>query len=193
MGRRPLPTRLSTWPDDFWMEIRTHNCTLRPFRESDAASIARHADSREVWLHLRDAFPHPYALSDAEQYIAAVADHDPVTHFAIEVDQAAVGGISLRVGSDVERRSAELGYWLGEEYWGRGIMSSAVRAITGYALGELGLLRVFAVPFDNNPASVRVLEKAGYRREGLMRKSAVKDGVVLDQFLYAAIREGVGS
>jgi len=171
------------------MELRTDRCTLRPFRPTDAVSVARHADNRQIWLNLRDQFPHPYTVADAEQYIARAAAESPVTRFAIDVSDEAVGSVSLKVGSDIERRSAEIGYWLGEAHWGRGIMSAAVRAATEYALGELDLLRVFAVPFARNPASARVLERAAYQREGVMRRSAVKDGVVLDQFLYAAVRD----
>lgn len=171
------------------MDLRTDRCMLRPFRPADAASLARHANNRQIWLNLRDLFPHPYTVSDAEAYIARVAADEPVTRFAVDVGGEAVGSVSLKLGGDIERRSAEIGYWLGEAYWGRGIMSDAVRAATEYALAELDLLRVFAVPFVRNPASARVLERAGYQLEGTMRRSAVKDGVVLDQLLYAAVRD----
>ena len=171
------------------MELQTDRCLLRPFRPADAASVARHADNRKVWLNLRDLFPHPYTVADAEAYIARVAGDAPPTRFAIDVAGEAVGSVGLELGSDIERRSAEIGYWLGEVHWGRGIVSAAVAAATAYAFRELDLLRVFAVPFARNPASARVLERAGYQREGTMRRSAVKDGEVLDQLLYAAIRE----
>lgn len=171
------------------MELQTDRCILRPFRPEDAASVARHADNRKVWLNLRDLFPHPYTVADAQAYIAGLAGEAPVTRFAIDVAGQAVGSVSLKLGSDIERRSAEIGYWLGEAYWGRGIVSAAVAAATTYAFRELDLLRVFAVPFARNPASARVLERAGYQREGTMRRSAVKDGEVLDQCLYAAVRE----
>lgn len=170
------------------MELRTERCTLRPFRPADAPSLARHADNRKIWLNLRDLFPHPYTVADATSYIARVEGDVPVTRFAIDVDGDAVGSVSLKPGSDIERRSAEIGYWLGEPYWGRGIVSAAVAAVTEYAFRELDLLRVFAVPFARNPASARVLERAGYQLEGTMRRSAVKDGEILDQFLYAAVR-----
>ena len=170
------------------MELRTDCCVLRQFRAADAASLARHANDRQVWLNLRDLFPHPYSIADAERYIAQVVDEMPVTRFAIDIDGEAVGSVGLKLGSDIERRSAEIGYWLGQAYWGRGIVSAAVAAVTDYAFRELDLLRVFAVPFVRNPASARVLEKAGYQREGTMRCSAVKDGLIVDQYLYAAVR-----
>jgi RimJ/RimL family protein N-acetyltransferase len=117
-----------------------------------------------------------------------VAERDIPTSFAVEVDGEAAGSVSLRLGHDIERHSAEIGYWLGEELWGRGVMSAAVGAVTKYAFDSIGLKRVFAVPFIRNPASVRVLERAGFQREGLMRGSALKNGELLDQYLYAAVR-----
>ncbi len=115
-----------------------------------------------------------------------IQDRTPVLSFGIIVDGAAVGGLSLMPGEDIDRTSAEIGYWLGREFWGRGIATDAVRAVTAYAFDNLGFTRVFAVPFARNPASARVLEKAGYTEEGMMRRSAVKDGVIIDQRLFAA-------
>lgn len=165
--------------------IRCPSCVLRPFVAADAPSIALHANDRDVWLNLRDRFPHPYSLADAEGWIAAVAARPVQTSFGIDVDGNGVGSISLMLHDDIERKSAEIGYWLGRAAWGRGIASDAVRAVTQYAFEQLGMHRVFAVPFATNAASCRVLEKAGYVREGFMRRSAIKDGVVLDQVLYA--------
>lgn len=168
------------------MELRCATCRLRPLVPADAPSLARHANDREIWLDLRDLFPHPYGLEDARAYIARVAAQEPVTSFGIEVDGEVAGGVGLRPGEDVERVGAEIGYWLGRALWGRGIATEAVRAVTAHAFGTLGLRRVFALPFARNAASCRVLEKAGYVREGLLRRSALKDGVLLDQALYAA-------
>ena len=170
------------------MELPAGRCTLRPFRPADAPSLARHANNRRVWRNLRDAFPHPYTPADAEWYIARVAGQSPVTTFAVDVGGEAVGGMGFKLGTDVERFSAELGYWLGEAHWGRGVTTAAVAAVTAYAFRDLGLLRVFALPFARNLASARVLERAGYQLEGTLRRSAVKDGEVLDQRLYAALR-----
>ena len=112
-----------------------------------------------------------------------------MTSFGVIVDGQAAGGVSLTLGQDIERRSAEIGYWLGRAYWGRGVITDAVRAATRYAFEELGMARVFAVPFVRNPASARVLEKAGYLNEGRMHWSALKDGELLDQWLFAAYHE----
>jgi ribosomal-protein-alanine N-acetyltransferase len=168
------------------VEIVTPTCVLRAPEPEDADSIARHANERDIWLNLRDAFPHPYTRANADGYISHVLTQSPRTSFLISVDGSAVGSISLKPGSDIERVGAEIGYWLAKEYWGRGIMTDALRALTGYAFNQLGLNRVFAVPFTHNAASARVLEKAGYAREGVMRRSAIKDGKLLDQYLYAA-------
>jgi RimJ/RimL family protein N-acetyltransferase len=168
------------------MEIATPTCLLRPLVPADAESLARHANDRDVWRNLRDLFPHPYSVEDARGYIAMAAARVPRTSFGIVVDGEASGSVSLRPGSDVERASAEIGYWLGRAYWGRGIVTDAVRAATRYAFATLGMHRVWAVPFEHNAASCRVLEKAGYVLEGRLRRSAIKEGVVVDQWLWAA-------
>lgn len=163
---------------------------VRSWRKSDAASLVIHADNINVAQHLRDRFPHPYTLQDARAFLKhAIASDDP-TNLAIEVDGAAVGAIGYVPGRDVERYSAEIGYWLGESMWGRGITTEALLLLTEYAFTRMNLLRMFALPFADNPGSVRVLEKAGYTREGLMRSNSVKYGVVKDQLLYACINPG---
>ena len=167
------------------LEIRLTTCTLRPLAPGDAASIAMHANDRDIWLNLRDRFPHPYTLRDAQEYIAHVAAIEPPRNLAIVVGGAAIGNIALTPLSDIERVSAELGYWIGRAHWGHGIMTDAIRGMTSYAFRTFELTRVFAIPFVHNVGSIRALEKAGYHREGLMRRSAIKDGVVLDQYLYA--------
>jgi RimJ/RimL family protein N-acetyltransferase len=172
------------------MEIQGRTCLLRPLVASDAPSLAMHANDREVWLNLRDRFPHPYTPADAIAYIDAVAARPRQTSFGIVVDGEAAGSITLMPGEDIARWTAEIGYWLGARFRGRGVMTEAVAATTCYAFATLELTRVFAVPFARNAASARVLEKAGYACEGRMRRSAVKDGVVLDQWLYAAYDDG---
>ena len=170
------------------MEIKLNTSTLREWRKGDEESLARHANNRAVWRNLRDLFPHPYTLADASHWIDIANPNDKVTNFAIVVDGLAVGGIGLVLKDDVFRRSAEIGYWLGEEYWGRGIVTEAVRAVTDYAFATFDLCRVFAGVFEWNPGSMRVLEKAGYELEGRMRKSVTKDGQTIDELIYAVVR-----
>ena len=112
-----------------------------------------------------------------------------MTHFAIAVDGKAVGGIGFHPGKDVGRRTAEIGYWLGEPYWGRGIVSEALRAVTEHAFAKHDLVRLQAHVFEWNTASARVLEKAGYTREARLRKSVTKEGRTVDSYLYALVRE----
>jgi len=161
---------------------------IRPFRPEDAAAIVRHADDYEVWRRLRDRFPRPYTRRDAEEWIAFTASHDPPQHFAIEEAGALVGGIGLIPGTDVDRVSAEVGYWLGRTAWGRGLATRALEALTDYAFRAFDVTRLFATPFDDNPASIRVLEKAGWVLEGRLRSAVVKEGRVRDLLLYAATR-----
>jgi ribosomal-protein-alanine N-acetyltransferase len=170
------------------MELRSSICTVRSYRPEDAPSLAKQGNNRRIWENLRDRFPHPYTETQASEYIAQLMQQPDATSFAIDVGDAAAGGISLHVGSDIERIGAELGYWLGEEFWGRGIATAAIGLVTNFAFSKRGLIRVFAIPFTTNTASCRALEKAGFEREGLMRKSAIKDGRIRDQFLYAKVR-----
>lgn len=169
------------------MKLVLGQCTVRSYSQADAESLAAHADNRRIWINLRDAFPHPYGLEDARRFISAALTMNPESHFAIAVEGRAVGGIGYALHTDVERVSAEIGYWLGEPFWGRGIATEALRALTAYAVKEHSLTRIYAVPYEWNPASFRVLEKAGYVLEGTMRRSAVKDGKIINQRLYAFV------
>ncbi len=167
------------------MTLTLERSELRSWRSSDLDSLVRHANNRSVWINLRDRFPHPYTYSDGRRFLREARKMTPETFFAIAVDGEAVGGIGFVLQADVERVSAEVGYWLGEAFWGRGIVTEAVMAISRYAVERHQLTRLFAVPFAYNTASCRVLEKAGYVLEARLERSAIKDGVIVDQFQYA--------
>jgi RimJ/RimL family protein N-acetyltransferase len=169
------------------MDLTLRTCDVRSWRTSDAEPISRYANNHKIWINLRDAFPHPYTLRDAREYIRAVRQRTPETSFAIAVNDEAVGSIGFVLRQDVERVSAEIGYWLAEPFWGRGITSDALSAVTAYAVETHRLTRVFAVPFAWNTASCRVLEKAGYVLEARLRRSAIKNGTMTDQLQYAFI------
>jgi RimJ/RimL family protein N-acetyltransferase len=160
---------------------------LRDWRRDDVPSIAKYANNRRIWLNLRDGFPHPYYRQHAEEFIERALQTTPATLFAIATGNEAIGSIGLMPGADVHRFSAELGYWLAEPFWGRGIMTSAVKCVTTYAIEALGLYRVYAEPYIHNVASAKVLEKAGFMCEGIMRSSAFKDGIICDQYIYSFI------
>lgn len=163
-------------------------CAVRDWEYSDKASLVRHANNAKVWRNLLDRFPHPYTEADAESWFALIETLSPRTHWAIDIDGEAVGGIGVEPGQGTYARTGHFGYWLGESYWGRGIMSAAVRTTVEYVFSRVDVVRLEAPVFEWNPASMRVLEKCGFRREGVLRKSAFKDGQLIDTVLYARIR-----
>jgi RimJ/RimL family protein N-acetyltransferase len=167
--------------------IPLRTCEVRSWRLGDLDSLVEQANNRRIWINLRDAFPHPYTRQDGRAYLHQVRTASPETTFAISVDGAAVGSIGFVLRTDVERVSAEIGYWLGEPFWSRGIATEALAAVTRHAIDAHALTRVYALPFARNAASCRVLEKAGYRLEARLRRSAIKDGIVTDQLQYAFI------
>jgi RimJ/RimL family protein N-acetyltransferase len=170
------------------MEIKLSQCVIRDWRSGDEDSLALHANNVKVWRNLRDSFPHPYTRRDAEKWIAICQSQSPAISFAIEVDASAVGGIGFVLKEDVYRRSIEIGYWLGEAHWGRGIMTEAVRAMTEYAFETFDVCRIYAGVFEWNRGSMRVLEKAGYELEARLKKSITKNGQCIDEVIYAIIR-----
>jgi RimJ/RimL family protein N-acetyltransferase len=163
------------------------HCTVRLRHPSDADALVRHANNINVAKQLRDRFPHPYTRADAVAFLRHCAVAEAQTSLAIEVEGEAAGGIGFVRGSDVERFSAEIGYWLGEQFWGRGIVTEALTMVTEHAFRSFNVLRLFALPFADNIGSARVLEKAGYVREGTLRSSSVKYGAPRDQVIYARI------
>ena len=169
------------------MILTLRSCDVRPWRGGDVPSLVQHANNHRIWLNLRDRFPHPYTKRDGQAFIRLSRQGRPETHFAIAVDGAAVGGIGVMPQQDVDRVSAEIGYWLGEPFWGRGIVTEALMAFTPHAIAAYGLTRIFALPFANNVASCRVLEKAGYVLEARLQRSAIKNGQIVDVLQYAFI------
>ena len=162
---------------------------VRPWRSGDESDLVRHADNPAVARNLKDRFPSPYTRNDAREWISLCLKQTPATNFAITWNDAPAGGIGLTPGTDIFRRSAELGYWLGEPFWGRGVATAAVRAVTTWAFASLDLARIHAGVLEWNPASRRVLEKAGYVLEARLRRHVTKEGRTMDEFLYAKVRE----
>ena len=170
------------------MQLDIGEWQIRSWRPGDESALVKYANNRKIWLNLRDAFPHPYTEDNARAWIRFATAQDPEMNFAIASYEEAIGGIGLHLQQDVHRRSAGIGYWLGEPYWGKGIATWAVQALTEYAFANFDLVRIFGEVFEWNPASARVLEKAGYACEGRFRKSVTKDGKTIDQLVYAIIR-----
>lgn len=163
---------------------------LRPWKTGDAASAARFAGNPRIAANLRDAFPNPYTLADAQAYISSCIAGEGGRQLtrAIEICGEAAGSVGVFAGSDVYRRSAELGYWLAEPYWGQGVMTRAVRQICREAFRTLDVVRIFAEPFEGNAASRAVLEKSGFTYEGTMRSGVYKNGLVQSYCMYSLLR-----
>jgi [ribosomal protein S5]-alanine N-acetyltransferase len=166
------------------MHVWLTSCEVRVWQPSDLESLVRHANNRKIWLNVRDRFPHPYLRAHGQAFIKSAREGGLEHAFAIVVDGAAIGGVGFVQQQDVERVSAEIGYWLGEAFWGRGIATEAVIAVTRHAIDEHRFTRLFATTFAHNIASARVLEKAGYTLDARLRRSAIKDGQIIDELLY---------
>ncbi|MEN8006756.1 MAG: GNAT family protein [Candidatus Krumholzibacteriota bacterium] len=164
---------------------------IRELVAADATAIARHADNPGIARVLRDLFPSPYSLPDAEEFIAKFSTAEPRTVFAIATKEEAVGVIGFFPGEDVYRFSAEIGYWIGQDHWGRDVMTRAVEIFTEYVFNNFKINRLYAGVFSSNPASGRVLEKAGYTCEGTHRCHVYKNGEILDEHLYGRVRPGL--
>jgi len=162
-------------------------CVVRDFRPEDKTPLARHANNRSVWRNLTDAFPHPYSEADAERWIAYVGSQPEPTNWAIDVNGEAIGGIGVSLRDGMLAHTGEFGYWIGELFWGRGIGSAAAIAVAAYAFEWLKVRRLEAMVFAWNPVSMRILEKCGFVREGVMWASALKDGQIIDRVLYARV------
>lgn len=164
--------------------------SIREWKLSDAAALAAALSNKNILNNLRDGLPYPYTEKDASEYISFVLNSDPneTFAFAIDVDGRAVGSIGAFRQGNIHCRTAELGYYLAEEYWGKGIMTSAVRQLCEKLFAETDIIRIFAEPFDYNVGSRRVLEKAGFQLEGILKNNAYKNGKVLDMALYSYTR-----
>jgi len=170
------------------VQIKINNWYLRSWREDDVAALVKYANNRKLWLNMQDNFPHPYTVADARAWIRR-ASQQPETYLAIASDTEAIGSIGFNLQQDILRRSADIGYWLGEPFWGKGIAAEAVKAMVKYAFENFDLVRLFAFVFEWNPASMRVLEKSGFKLEARLAKSVTKDGRTIDCFLYALVKE----
>jgi len=170
------------------MELRSEDLKLRGFEESDSPRIAGLANNENISNNLRDFFPSPYTEEDAEIFIGMCRIEDPKVTFLIEYKGEPAGCIGLVLQPDIYRKSAEIGYWIGEPYWGKGIAVDAVNLIVEYGFDKLGLVRIFTGVFDFNKASQKVLEKAGFYLECISKKAVYKREKILDEYRYAKIK-----
>lgn len=166
---------------------------LRPWERGDRESLVEHGDDPQVTRYLADRFPSPYTLDEADRWLDYCADlDDAIASLAIVVDGAACGGIGMERRSDLERQTAEVGYWLGRRYWGRGIAARALVALTEFAFAERDIERLEAIVIEAHRPSARVLEKAGYTLEGRRRRALLKAGTFHDALTYAKLRGEAG-
>jgi [ribosomal protein S5]-alanine N-acetyltransferase len=162
---------------------------LRPWNQKDAPALARSANNPHIAANMRDLFPSPYTIEDADRFIAMAASPSPNLLLAIVIQDEAVGGIGIHPLQDVYRGTAEIGYWLAEPFWGRGIITAAVQALVPVAFEHFGITRLQAGIFESNPASMRVLEKCGFTREAVHRNAIIKNSIVMDEVLYVRIKK----
>jgi [ribosomal protein S5]-alanine N-acetyltransferase len=167
------------------------NFILRHFKNGDQESLIENANNIKIFNNVKDTFPHPYTYADASWWIEFCKETDKLaTTFAIDVEGKVIGAVGIIIGSDVQRVTAEIGYWLGENYWGKGIAVEALKQMTDYTFQNFpDLVRLWAAVFEYNKPSMRVLEKAGYEFEGIRKKAAIKNGVVIDEYVYVTFRK----
>jgi ribosomal-protein-alanine N-acetyltransferase len=166
-------------------------CKIREWQIEDAENLASVINNKKIQDNLRDGIPYPYTVENAKEYITSMlsADKDETYAFAITVDDKAIGSIGVFRCNNIHFRSAEMGYYIAESYWGKGIGTSAVKQTCKYIFDHTNIIRIFAEPFAYNTASCHILEKAGFLCEGILRKNAIKNGVILDMKMYALIKE----
>lgn len=162
--------------------------TVREFDLKDKKKLAELCNNRRVWDNLRDLIPFPYSEGDAENFIRSSLHQNPPLNFAIDYKSEFSGVIGLVKQSDVYRLSAEIGYWIGEPYWGKGIATSAVKLVLNYGFSKLRLERIFASVFDYNIISQKVLIKAGFKQEGISRCSVLKNDSLHDEIHFGIVR-----
>lgn len=170
------------------MKLTLSKSTLRPFVVGDAESIAYYGNNITIYNNMRDVFPHPYTIDDANNWIARNLEPSNNIILAIEVNGKAIGSIAILPKDDISRLTAEIGYWIGEEHWGKGIATEAVTAIVDYAFENTDLVRIFGIVFHPNKASAAVLENAGFRFEGTQRSAIFKNKEILDALVYAVVK-----
>ncbi len=161
---------------------------LRKWNKADLNSLVKYANNWNVAKWLTNGFPHPYTIEDGKAYLSMIANDNPIKVFAIEVDGEAVGSIGIFPQSDIHEKSAEMGYWLAEEFWGQGIMTKAIQEIVAYGFSTFDIVRIFARPFSTNLQSQRVLEKAGFVFEARLKNALFKNGEFMDELIYVKLK-----
>ena len=172
------------------MEIFFEGIVLRPWSIGDAGQLAVIADNKKIADNLRDGFPFPYFLKDAKNWLNIILPENyPPRFFAITIDKKLVGSIGIVTKTDIYRKNFEIGYFLAEGQWGKGIATQAIKAATSYAFKDFDIVRVYAEPFSDNIGSRRALEKAGFTLEATLRKNVIKNDIIKDSCIYSVLKE----
>ena len=161
---------------------------IRPWAENDLSDLVRHANNINIWNNLRNYFPHPYTEAAGKDWLDKTIGAIPLVNFAIELEGEIVGGIGLILNSDVYIHTAEMGYWIGEAHWGKGIATEAIRQMLEYTFYYFDIIRIYAEVFENNKASMKVLEKNGFYLEGVRRKAVLKNSTIMDDYIWVKLR-----
>jgi len=169
------------------MKIETERFLLRPWQTGDEAALVKHANNKKIWLNLRDSFPHPYTPEDARTWVQIANDDPNILNLAIVFNGEVVGGMGLALKDDIYYRSAEIGYWLGEAFWNKGIATEATKALMRFAFQHYDICRVYAGVFAYNKASMRVLEKAGFTQGAILKKAVTKNKQTVDEYIFAVV------
>jgi ribosomal-protein-alanine N-acetyltransferase len=162
---------------------------IRPWKPEDAAALASICNNKKIWLNVRDRFPHPYTVSNSIEWIAFTLMQKPIQNMAIVYNGQIAGSIGVMPKEDIYRKSIEIGYFLGEGYWGKGIATTAVGLLLDYIKTHFNVIRVYAEVFSHNAASMKVLEKNGFHLEGVREKAVIKDNVILDDYVWVKFLE----
>lgn len=172
------------------MEIFFEGIVLRPWAIRDVRQLAAIADNKKISDNLRDGLPFPYSVKDAREWLNAILPENyPPRFFAITVDKQLIGSIGLVTKTDIYRKNIELGYFLAEKHWGKGIATKAIKAATSYAFSDFDVIRVYAETFSDNPGSRKALEKAGFSLEATIRRNIIKNGIIKDSCIYSVLKE----
>ncbi len=171
------------------MKIRTDRFTLRDWYNSDAESLAQVANNKRIYDNLRDLFPHPYSLDDAKAFIKmAQQENDKSVLLAVEIEGKAVGSVGIMLKDDVYRKNAEIGYFIGEQYWGKGYMTEIIKELVKYTFSNYDIIRIYAEPFSDNIGSRKALEKAGFKLEVIFKNYVIKNEIIKDSCIYSLLR-----
>jgi ribosomal-protein-alanine N-acetyltransferase len=157
---------------------------IRPWKPEDAGVLAMICNNKKIWLNVRDRFPHPYTVADAVEWVSYTLNQKPIQNMAITWNGRVTGSIGVMPKDDVYRKNIEIGYFIGESYWGKGIATAAVGLLLEYIEKHFDVIRIYAEVFNHNAASMRVLEKNGFHLEGIRERAVIKNNVVLDDYIW---------